>query len=101
MIELTGKGSEAAEKMKASYEKDAKKYESTSDKNRETAEAEEKLTEADEHKALRFDIGEGLLEIGLVLSSLYFIARKNMFPVMGILAAVAGSVVAVTGFLMQ
>jgi len=49
--------------------------------------------------ALRYDLGEGLLEIGLVLSSLYFISRKGMFPVLGIIAGIVGAGIAVTGFL--
>src|SRR6266513_2103495 len=41
-------------------------------------EAKEKEAEATrvERRALRFEIGEGLLEIALVLTSLYFISRK-------------------------
>jgi hypothetical protein len=37
--------------------------------------------------------------LGLVLTSLYFLARKRLFPIIGILAAVAGSIVAATNFL--
>jgi len=48
---------------------------------------------------LRYDLGEGLLEIALVLSSLYFIARKMLFPVVSIVAGIAGLIVAVTGLL--
>ena len=44
-------------------------------------------------------VGEGLLEIGLVLSSLYFISRKKMFPVLGIVAGIAGAAIALTGLL--
>ena len=50
-----------------------------------------------ERRALRYDFGEGLLEIALVLSSLYFISRKMLFPVIGIIAGVAGIVMAVRG----
>jgi CHASE2 domain-containing sensor protein len=53
-----------------------------------------------ERRALRFDVGEGLLELGLVLSSLYFLARKNFFPIFGTLAAAAGSVMGAWGFLL-
>jgi hypothetical protein len=64
-------------------------------------EAQEKETEATriEHRALRFDFGEGLLEIALVLSSLYFISRKMLFPVIGIVAGVAGAVMAASAVL--
>ena len=60
------------------------------------AEAESAREEA---RGLRLDLGEGLLELGLVLTSLYFLARKRLFPIIGILAAVAGSIVAATNFL--
>jgi Domain of unknown function (DUF4337) len=57
-------------------------------------------TALDESRALRFDIGEGLLELGLVLCSLYFMARKGFFPVLGIIAALAGTVLGIWGFVL-
>ena len=49
-----------------------------------------------EARALRFDLGEGLLELGLVLSSLYFLSHKRLFPVFGVSAAIIGVVLAAT-----
>jgi hypothetical protein len=49
---------------------------------------------------LRFDLGEGFLELGLVLCSLYFLARNNFFPVFGVTAAVAGAAMGIWGFLL-
>ena len=60
---------------------------------------DDETAEADENRALRYDFGEGLLEIGLVLTSLYFISRKTMFPIMGAISAVAGVAIAITGLL--
>ncbi|SRR5713101_10116962 len=54
-----------------------------------------------ERRALRYDIGEGLLELGLVLCSLYFISKKLLFPVIGIVAAVSGILIALTGLLLH
>ena len=53
-------------------------------------------TERSEHKALRFDLGEGFLELGLVLSSLYFLGRQRLFPLWGGLSAVTGLIVALS-----
>ena len=50
-----------------------------------------------ERQALRYDLGEGFLEIGLVLSSMFFIARRMMFPVTGFLAALVGTALAIAG----
>ncbi|MEA3132872.1 MAG: hypothetical protein QOG17_718, partial [Gammaproteobacteria bacterium] len=56
-------------------------------KEAQAKDAEQRL---EERRALRFDIGEGLLELGLVLCSLFFLARKTFFPAFGILASIAG-----------
>jgi hypothetical protein len=50
-----------------------------------------------EARALRFDLGEGFLELGLVLSSLYFLSHKRLFPVFGVSAAAIGVVLAAAG----
>jgi hypothetical protein len=64
------------------------------------ARAKEDETDLEEHRALRFDIGEGLLELGLVLSSLYFLARKAFFPILGVLSAVAGVGMGIAGWML-
>ncbi|HUI59748.1 MAG TPA: DUF4337 domain-containing protein [Steroidobacteraceae bacterium] len=53
----------------------------------------------EENRAMRLDIGEGFLELGLVLSSLYFLSRRRFFPVLGAIAAVIGTILGVIGFL--
>jgi hypothetical protein len=57
-------------------------------------------TERSEHKALRFDLGEGFLELGLVLSSLYFLGRQRLFPLWGGLSAALGLVVALSALML-
>lgn len=88
---------DGAEKMRIEYAAQKKKYEEQSKEIEDSAKRFEVAAETDEHRALRYDVGEGLLEIGLVLSSLYFISKKKMFPIMGITAGVIGVVVAITG----
>jgi uncharacterized protein YfcZ (UPF0381/DUF406 family) len=78
------------------------------DRHRYLAEAEElqkkaRDTEAEgahqEQRALRMDTSEGFLELGLVLSSLYFLARRRFFPYLGMTASLAGIAVGIWGFL--
>lgn len=76
------------------------KYAADAEKIQEDARAKDKETELEEHRALYFDIGEGLLELGLVLCSLYFLARKVFFPVFGVLSSIAGAVLGVIGFML-
>ena len=57
----------------------------------------DEAAETSEKRALRFDFGEGLLEIALVVTSLYFISHKKMFPVIGVIAGIAGGLLALIG----
>lgn len=100
LVQVFGAKGQSAERMLADYASQKKKYAAQSRQIQEQAESADGRAEADERRALRYDIGEGLIEIGLVLSSLYFIARRMMFPVIGVLAGAAGVVVAMTGLLM-
>lgn len=100
MVHMLGAKLDDGDKMLAEYAGQKKKYEAQSKKIEEEAKGADEAAEADEHRALRYDVGEGLLEIGLVLSSLYFISRKGMFPVLGAIAAVGGAAIAITGLLM-
>ena len=56
-------------------------------------------TTRQEGRAIRLDLGEGFLELGLVLSSLYFLSKRKFFPVIGITAAVIGTALGIAGFL--
>ncbi len=62
------------------------------------AQAKDRETEREERRALRFDIGEGLLELGLVLCSLYFLARNAFFPAFGVISSIAGALLGLWGF---
>lgn len=93
-----GKGA-AADAMLADNAVQKKKYEAQGKSIQDDAQRQDDLAEGDERRGLRYDIGEGLLEIGLVLSSLYFISKKKMFPVMGVMAGLAGGVIAITGLM--
>jgi len=93
------KGGDAG-KMMADFSVQMNKYDQQGKDIQANAQRLDHLTELDEDRALRYDIGEGLLEIGLVLSSLYFISKKMMFPVMGVAAGVAGAAIAISGLFM-
>ncbi|HEY2679301.1 MAG TPA: DUF4337 family protein [Steroidobacteraceae bacterium] len=76
------------------------KYAADAERIQEDARAKDKETGIEERRALRFDLGEGLLELGLVLCSLYFLARKIFFPAFGVLSSIAGAALGVSGFLL-
>jgi hypothetical protein len=95
-------GSDPA-KMEASVQKleaARAKYAADAVKIQDDANAKDDQTKLEERRALRFDIGEGFLELGLVLCSLYFLARKGFFPIFGVLAGAAGTAMGIWGFLL-
>jgi hypothetical protein len=92
--------SPAADLTLARYEKEKKRYTRESNEAQEDARKQDEKAAHVEDQALRFDFGEGLIEIGLVLTSLYFIARSKLFPVVGVVSALLGIGAAVSGYLL-
>jgi hypothetical protein len=99
---MTALGTDAAkiEAVTQKLEAARAKYAADAEKIQEEARAKDKETDKEEHRALYFDIGEGLLELGLVLCSLYFLARKIFFPVFGVLSSLAGTILGILGFML-
>ena len=98
---LTAKDSGAAAKKLEEYRSGVERYKRETKEIMDQAQEKEKEATHAEREALRFDFGEGLLEIALVLSSLYFISRKMLFPAVGAIAGLAGIVVAAAGWMVQ
>ena len=98
LISVLGPNNPGAKASLEQLHDDKQKYNGAEPTHYRT-EGREKMeqSEAAERRALHYDLGEGLLEIALVLSSLYFIARKMLFPVVSAVAGVAGLIVALTG----
>jgi Domain of unknown function (DUF4337) len=97
---VTAIGAKGTEKALADFTAQKKVQEAKGKQIQAEAQEHGGQAEADERRGLRYDIGEGLLEIGLVLSSLYFISHRKMFPAMGVIAGIGGVVIAASGFIM-
>jgi hypothetical protein len=96
---LIGPKNGGTQELLADYARQKKKYDNEGKSIMGEARHAYESAEADEHRALRFDFGEGLLEIALVVTSLYFISHKRMFPAIGLIAGITGALVAATGLL--
>jgi hypothetical protein len=81
------------------YLHDRDRYKQDADAIEVEARAKEAQSEAEERRALWLDVGEGLLELGLVLSSLYFLSKRRFFPIFGAIAALMGLAVSIAGFM--
>jgi hypothetical protein len=101
LLAATGASGEKAQKALDSFEKEQERYKKESEEIQKEAENTERETKVFEDQALRYDFGEGLLELGLVLCSLYFISKKKLFPFAGVIAAVAGTIIGATGFFLH
>jgi hypothetical protein len=92
---------EKGETLRKKYEKQLEHY--ASDKVDVSEQAKELETERElaARKADRFDGGEALLEIGLVICSITLLAKKKAFWFGGMTIAAAGVIIAITGFLLH
>jgi len=92
---------EKGEELAKKYEKEVEHYTSDKEDVSKIAEGLEGDRDRAMHRADRFDLAEVLLEIGLVICSLTLLAKRKIFWFGGILVAVIGFGVAVSGFLMR
>jgi hypothetical protein len=90
-----------AKKISDGYNSHQEKW--TEDLKEEQAEAEKLQDEValNERRANRFDLGEALLEIGLVVTSITLLTRKRGYWAFGGVFGIAGLVVATMAFLVR
>jgi uncharacterized protein DUF4337 len=94
-------GKEKAAPLREKYLKEVERYEA--DKEDISEKAKELETERDlvSRCADRFDGGEGLLEVGLVICSITLLTKRRGFWFGGMLIALAGVVFAASGFFLH
>jgi hypothetical protein len=90
-----------AEVLLKKYEKDIERYDSDKEDISEKAKELEKERDLVSRRADRFDGGEALLEIGLVICSITLLTKKKYFWIGGVLIGAAGIALAATGFLLH
>ena len=101
LIKLLAPGNAEAPKVIADYGHQQEKYRQELEEIKTEAETKTKEGEVAHHKAGYFDFSEGLIEIAVILSSLYFISRKKLFPSLGLLFGIAGLLIGVVGLLIH
>jgi Domain of unknown function (DUF4337) len=79
------------------YSKQSARYAKETQDIENEARAKHDETVREEGRAVRLDIGEGFLELGLVLSSLYFLSKRKFFPMLGVTAAIIGTALGIAG----
>jgi hypothetical protein len=100
LLEVLGGDPAKAQAASAKMTADRERYVKESAEIMADAQAKDEAGEHAEHRAFRFDLGEGLLELGLVLCSLYFLSKNRIFPIFGIIAALTGAALGLSGWLL-
>jgi len=93
---ITVADKDKAEKIAKAYADHQAKWNADLNEEQEKAKALEERVEHDEARADRFDLGEALLEIGLVITSVTLLTRSRIYWYFGMLFAAGGIVSALS-----
>ena len=90
-----------AEAIREKYMKEAERYGSDKEDISEKAREFEKERDLLSRRADRFDGGEALLEVGLVICSITLLTKRRLFWLAGTLIGAAGVILAATGLFLR
>jgi len=91
----------AVQKKLTEYRAHLDKWKTDLDELMKTAHEYEHEVDHAEHQAARFDLGEALLQIAVVLSSITLFTRKNLYFFTGLALGVIGLLTAASAFLVH
>lgn len=91
----------ATKKLLDSYQEHTNKWKADLDEEQEQATEFEKEVKLQELRANRFDLGEALLEIGLVATSITLLTRQKGYAYLGGLLGIGGVVLGIVGFFLH
>ncbi len=92
---------DTAEKFAEKYKTESERYRDETKKLESEAHDLEAERDAEQKKANRFDLGEVLLEIALVVTSITLMTGKKAFWLLGLLSAAIGLISAGSGLLLR
>jgi Domain of unknown function (DUF4337) len=101
VMTITSSNQAAADKIAKGYADHQKKWAGDLKEEQEQAEALETKVEQAEARANRFDLGEALLEIALVVSSITLLTKNRIYWLLGLLFGVAGILSAASVLLLR
>jgi hypothetical protein len=98
---LTPVDKEKTEELREKYAKEAERY----DKEKEETSVEAKKLEAErdvmDKRGDRYDAGEVILEIALIICSLTLLTKKRLFWMLGIVIGLVGVITTASGLLLR
>ena len=100
-VVATAQNSEQVEKVKEKYQKEVERYRDQQKESEAEARSLEDDVKREGKRADRFDLGEVLLEAGLVICSVTLLTKNKLFWGLGSLLALLGIAIAARGFLIH
>lgn len=101
MLSVLAVHDDAARKLVEGYKTHAEKWADDLNEEQKTAHEYEAEVRKAERKANRFDLGEALLEIGLVVTSITLLTRQRAYWYLGMGFGAAGLIVCITVLLLH
>jgi len=98
---LPSQNADATKKLVEGYQQHIEKWNDDLDEEQKQAQEFEAEVKLQERRANRFDLGEALLEICLVVTSITLLTRRKAYAWFGAVFGVAGIVMAVLGILLH
>jgi len=94
-------GDARAAAVRKKYKKEVERYKEEQKEIEAEAKNFEAETGRERKKADRFDLGEGILEVALVISSITLMTRRRIYWFLGMVLGVLGLAVAASGLLVR
>jgi len=98
---VAAKDAESASKLREKYTAESERYRDETKEIEDKAHEYEHERDSEQQKANRFDLGEVLLEIGLVVTSITLLTGKKAFWLLGLASATAGVVASASGLFLR
>lgn len=98
---LAQQDKEKAGALREKYSKEAERYSGEKEDISDKAKELEKERDLVSRRADRFDGGEALLEVGLVICSITLLTKRRSFWFVGMFIGAAGVLMALTGFMLH
>ena len=101
LIRLMAPDNPLTAKTISQYSKQEEKYKQDLDEIKTEADKTVDEGKLAHKKTGYFELAEGILEIAMILSSLYFLSHKKLFPLLGLIMGLAGGIIGVLGLIVH
>src|SRR5262249_53454300 len=99
LLQLMAPANEQTTAAISDYSQQRRKYQTELAQIKEEADQIVKDGHREHHRTGYFELAEAFLEISTILTSLYFLSHKKLFPMLGLMVGLTGGIIGVLGLL--